>query len=551
MSREGRSVPREPGVTPAGMVSIMGQPATPRRRPRLRLINPRSPLSTITLPDVIRRMTFTRKALFAPTGLMICAAVTPPHWEVEIVDECATEAPHRPRADCDVVGISAMTTQARRAYELAGAYRALGVTVVIGGIHASALPEEALTHADAVCRGDAESTLPHLLADWELSRSKTSLKPIYDWSCYATAPIGTPRKDLLDPRQYLVANPIQTTRGCPHGCSFCTTPAVFGRKFRQREIADIVEEIREAKERHRSWCFIFADDNFAGDQQWALELCAALEPLKIAWASQCDILISRNEQLLAAMRRSGCVGLILGLESRKQDTLSEAGKRFVRSDSYEWRIRRIQAAGISLWGAFIFGFDHDDWRDLMDTARWAQRMNLAMSCFPILTPYPGTEVYRHFDKSGRLITRDWDRYNGASVVYRPAKVTAEQLRHAQMAAFAEFFSMRSAVRRLRFWPFKARAWLANLAIQQGIRYYYRKRGRRVPRFADFLDPNHPAGKGEGVDPTGPLSPNRESTARFSAELVAAAAPHVHLGQAFAELNDAAAEAGAKEAAPHS
>ncbi len=502
------------------------------------------------MPDVIRRMTFTRKALFAPTGLMICAAVTPSHWEVEIVDECALETPHRPRADCDVVGISAMTTQARRAYDLADAYRALGVTVVLGGIHASALPDEALTHADAVCRGDAESTLPHLLSDWETTRSKTSLKPIYDWSSYPTAPIGTPRKDLIDPRQYLVANPIQTTRGCPHGCSFCTTPAVFGRKFRQREIADIVEEIREAKERHRSWCFIFADDNFGGHQQWALELCAALEPLRIAWASQCDILISRNERLLAAMRRSGCVGLILGLESRKQDTLSEAGKRFVHSDTYEWRIRRIQAAGISLWGAFIFGFDHDDWRDLMRTARWAQQMNLAMSCFPILTPYPGTEVYRHFERSGRLITRDWDRYNGASVVYRPAKITPEQLRHAQMAAFAEFFSLRSAVRRLRFWPIKARAWLANLAIQQGIRYYYRKRGRRVPRFADLLEANHSAGSARSGRSLELLASSDESSTRFPAEVVAAASPHMHLGQTFAELNEAAKQAEARKPAPH-
>jgi radical SAM superfamily enzyme YgiQ (UPF0313 family) len=285
----------------------------------------------------------------------------------------------------------------------------------------------------------------------------------------------------------MVFNPIQTTRGCPHACTFCTTPGVFGREFRLREVDDIVEEMREAKERYNSWTFIFSDDNFAGNQKWAMELCAAMEPLKISWASQCDILISRNDKLLAAMRRSGCQGLILGLEATRQDTLREAGKKFVKADSYEWRIRKIQAAGISLWGAFIFGFDHDNWVDLMNTCRFAQRMNLAMSCYPILTPYPGTEIYEQYTREGRILTRDWDRYNGASVVYQPRLLTPKQLRHAQMAAFAEFFTLRSTLRRLKAWPLKTRSWVANLACGRGIRYYYAKRGRVVPTFADFKD----------------------------------------------------------------
>ena len=435
------------------------------------------------MPDVIQHMTFSRKALFHPTGLSICAAVVPADWQVEIVDECALDGPHVPRGDVDIVGIGAMTTQAKRAYVLADAYRALGVTVILGGIHPSAMPEDALPHCDAVARGDAESTLPHMIADWEAGR----LQAVYNWADYPTAPIATPRKDLLDPQDYLVFNPIQTTRGCPHTCTFCTTPGVFGRKYRLREVRDIVEEVREAKELHRSWCFIFADDNFGGNHNWALELCAALEPLKIAWASQCDILISRNDKLLAAMKRSGCAGLILGLESPKADTLVEAGKRYVCSDTYEWRIRRIQAAGISLWGAFIFGFDHDDWRDCMHACRFAQRMHLAMSCYPILTPYPGTGVWDAYTREGRILTRDWDRYNGASVVYEPRRMSPKQLRHAQMAAFAEFFSLRSSVRRLRAWPLKKRAWVANLASWRGLQYYYSKRGRQVPAFTDFLD----------------------------------------------------------------
>ncbi len=508
-------------------------PAQAARRPRLRLINPNSPLSNITMPQVIRSMTFTRKALFAPTGLLICAAVMPGHWDVELVDECTRDAPHRPQADVDLVGISAMTTQARRAYELADEYRRLGVPVVMGGIHPSALPEEALQHCDAVCLGDAESTLPHLIADFEagprekrdrhLAASPLGASPlfpglrrVYDWAAFETAPIATPRKEIINPQDYLVANPIQTTRGCPHNCNFCTTPAVFGRQFRQRAIADIVGEIQAAQARHRAWCYIFADDNFGGNQQWALELCEALRPLKASWASQCDILISKNDRLLRAMRESGCVGLILGLESPKQDTLLEAGKKFVQPDTYAWRIRKIHSFGISLWGAFIFGFDHDTWQDCMHACRFAQQMKLAMSCYPILTPYPGTEFYRQFEREGRLRTRDWEKYNGASVVFEPRQMTAQQLRHAQMAAFAEFFAPRSALRRLGAYPLKSRAWVANLAIWKGIRYYYAKKGRHVPMFRDFLHADARAWNYAGepwAAPTAGESPANELTCR--------------------------------------
>ena len=272
---------------------------------------------------------------------------------------------------------------------------------------------------------------------------------------------------------------------------------MFGRKYRQRAIESIVEEIRAAKERQKAWCYIFADDNFGGNHNWAIEMCEALRPLKIAWATQCDVLISQNDRLLKAMRTSGCVGLILGLESPKQDTLTEAGKKFVRSETYEERIRKIQSFGISLWGAFIFGFDTDTWQDCMQACRFAQRMDLSMSCYPILTPYPGTAIYDQFEREGRIRTHDWLRYNGASIVYEPKRMSPEQLRHAQMAAFAEFFSPRSAFQRLKLWPLKTRSWIANLAIWKGIRYYYAKKGRQIPAFRDFLDPhsrawNYPA-----------------------------------------------------------
>ncbi|MBN1845018.1 MAG: B12-binding domain-containing radical SAM protein [Sedimentisphaerales bacterium] len=449
--------------------------------PTLRLINPNSPLSTITLPDVIAKITWGRRALFMPVNLAICAAVAPAGWRVEIIDECLLDGPHQARADVDVVGIGAMTTQAKRAYQIADDYRRLGVKVILGGIHPSALPEEAAQHADAVCIGDAEGTLPHALNDLAAGRV---LQASYHWQSYPEAPIATPRKDLLDPKDYLVYNPIQTTRGCPHNCSFCTTPAIFGRRYRQRSIPAIVEEIRTAQARG-SHFFIFSDDNFAGNQRWALELCQELIPLRIKWASQCDILISNNPILLAAMRRSGCQGLILGLESPDPKTLTEARKRYVKAETYLERIRRIQAHQISLWGSFVFGFDNDTWQSCRQTVRFARKAGLVMSCYPILTPYPGTALFSEYQKQGRLLTRDWEKYNGATVVFQPKQMTRRQLAQAQLAAFCDFYHPRSAFARLKLLPFKKHSWLANIAIFGGLWYYYRcyKHGRPLPTFS--------------------------------------------------------------------
>jgi radical SAM superfamily enzyme YgiQ (UPF0313 family) len=456
----------------------------PTRR-TLRLINPRSPLSTITMPEIIQKMTFSRRGLFMPLNLAICAAVTPDGWDVEIVDENVTDEPHVASANgVDAVGIGAMTTQAVRAYELADAYRERGVTVILGGIHPSSLPDEALVHADVVCKGDAEGTLPRALRDIAAGTPSR----VYDWRDQPDTPIATPRKDLLNAADYLVFNPIQTTRGCPHGCTFCTTPAVFGRRFRQRAVDDIVEEMRVAKERFGTGTFIFSDDDVAGDHRWALELFEAIRPLDVRWASQCDILIARNDRLLAAMRDSGCIGLILGLESPRADTLREAGKRYCDAGRYLRDIRRIQSYGISIWGSFIFGFDSDSWRDCMNAVRFAQRAELCMSCYPILTPYPGTQLFDRYEAEGRLLTRDWDKYNGATVVFRPERMSIDELRHAQMAAFNEFYAPASAFRRLRVWPLKTRSWLANLAIHRGLTYYYRKHGRPLPRFRDYAEP---------------------------------------------------------------
>jgi len=437
---------------------------------RVRYIAPANPMNTLVMPRVVKTLTWRRKALFLPLNLCIAAALTPRKHRVEIVDESVRPVDFSEPAD--VVGISVMTCTAKRAYEIADRYRAKGAKVILGGIHASTMPEEAAEHADAVVIGAAEDSLPRLFEDLE----KGKLKKFYRRKKGAPpAPIATPRRDLLNRSDYLMFNAIQISRGCPHRCIFCSTPAVFGREYTTRPVEDIVEEIKSLGGR----LYIFADDNIVGNMRYARELFEALIPLKIHWAGQATILIARDEKLLRLMKHSGCKGVILGLESPSQETLSEAGKTYCRTSRYLKDIRRIQEAGISVWGSFLFGFDTQTPADCIGSVRFAQRAKLAMACFPILTPYPGTPLYDRLDSEGRILTRDWEKYTGTNVVFKPARMHPRQLKRLQMAAFYEFFSPRSILSRLGIYPLKKVSWIMNLAIRQAMSYYYFRKGERI------------------------------------------------------------------------
>ena len=439
-------------------------------------VNPQSDLNTITLPGVVKNLTWNRKAIFTPLNLCICAAVTPPDWEVRIVDECVEKINFNEKPD--VVGISAMTCTAPRAYAIADEFRKKGVTVVMGGIHPSALPEEALGHSDCVCIGEAEGTLPRFFEDY-MSRD---VKKIYRASDLAEpAGIAAPRRELIDKKNYLISNAIQTTRGCPHSCTFCTTYSIFGKRHRQRPVEDIVHEMKSTGGRF----FIFADDNVVGNFRWAKELFKALIPLKINWGGQCTILMGKDAELLRLASQSGCKGVILGLETTSQESLSEGHKDYIRTDEYLKLIRRFQKHGISIWGSFLFGFDSDTRQTCLDTINFARRAKLSMSCYPILTPYPGTPLYDMLKSEGRLLTEDWAKYNGATVTFKPKRMQVEELRLAQMAAFGEFFSPRSMFTRLGILPFKKYSWLSNIAIAYALRIYYRRRRRRLPKAQDL------------------------------------------------------------------
>lgn len=450
--------------------------------PKLRLINPRNPLNALVDSDIARRVTFGRKAVFMPLGLMVAAGVVPRHWDVEIIDESTRGTPvvapgHNGAggtADVDLVGITAMTCQAPRAYEIADAYRRLGVPVILGGIHPSALPAEALEHCTAVAVAEAEGTLPGMLADFEAGR----LGGIY--RADGEVDIATPRRDLLNCRDYLVSNAVQISRGCPHRCKFCTTNALYGGRYVTRPVEEICAEIRSLDARQ----IIFADDNIVGNLRWARRLFKELENMRVGWSGQATITVARDPELLRLMKRSGCMGLIVGLESPNPEALAEGNKTYCDPADYIPLIRELQKARIGTWGSFMFGFDSDTVESCRATVAFARKARLGMTCYPILTPYPGTPFFDEYSSAGRILTRDWGKYNGASVVFKPKKMSAEQLANCQMAAFREFYSWPSMWERISIVPLQKWAWIMNFAINQGFRYYYRRQKKRMPDFRE-------------------------------------------------------------------
>jgi radical SAM superfamily enzyme YgiQ (UPF0313 family) len=440
--------------------------------PKLRLINPKNPLNHLVDNDVARRITFGRKAIFMPLGLAVAAGVVPRHWQVEIVDECTRPVPVA--KDVDLVGLTAMTCQAPRAYEIAEAYRRLGVPAIIGGIHASGLPEEALGHAAAVAVGEAEATLPRMLADFEAGRMAGIYRP------EGHVEIATPRRDLLDKRDYLVWNAVQISRGCPHKCRFCTTHAMYEGRYAVRPIEAICQEIRDLGAKR----VVFADDNVIGNLRWGREFFTELAKLRITWCGQATITVARDPDLLALMKRSGCSGLIVGLESPNPESLALGGKTYCDPKDYIPLLREMQRARIGTWGSFLLGFDCDTVDSLRATVRFARDARLGFACFPILTPYPGTPLFGDYEAQGRILTRDWAKYNGATVVFQPGRMSVRQLGNSQIASFREFYSWSSMRQRLDLPPRQKVAWLMNFAANWGMRYYYHRTKKPMPDFRE-------------------------------------------------------------------
>lgn len=434
----------------------------PRRRPlRVALISPKGPLYR-------HRGGIFRKSLrYQPLTLTTLAALVPRELDVELtlIDEGIEEVPDR--LDADLVGLTVITGTAPRAYELADVLRARGVAVVLGGPHVTLIPEDARPHADAIVVGFAEDTWPRLLHDFAAG----AMKPRYDQAPdLSLADRPRPLRELLPRGRYLTNNVFEATRGCVHNCDFCVVPSAWGRKPYQKPVEDVVDDIR----RHGARKLIFVDLNLIADRDYAVRLFTALVPLRVGWYGLATVLLAEDAALLELAARSGCRGLLMGLESISPENLRASRKGFNTPDRFARVVERLHAHGIALQGCFVFGLDGDNPDVFLKTARFAVEAKIDLPRFAIVTPFPNTGLYKRLEAEGRILTRNWELYDGQHVVFRPKRMSVGELQDGTEAAWKHAYSARSIVRRLRHSP---APWTVRVATNLGYRFYAHHLGR--------------------------------------------------------------------------
>lgn len=378
---------------------------------------------------------------FPSLSLAALAAVTPSHWQVALVDENIEKLDLN--ADADLVALTAMTPLAPRAYEIADSFRSRGISVVMGGYHASNLPDEALEHVDAVVVGEGELSWPRLLADFE----QGTLQRIYRADgLIDTGLIPIPDRRIYDGKRYLFTNTLQTTRGCPFDCEFCSVTAYYGRKYRKRPVASVLAELAELRKKN-SFLF-FVDDNIVGDRAYARELFTGMTGMGFKWLSHAPIDFARDGELIALAGQSGCVGMFVGFESLNDDNLAAMKKVTNQGRSYLDDARIFRDNGIGILGSFVLGYDGDTPAVFETTLRFCEEARLEAAIFPVLTPFPGTRVRERLEQEGRIISNDWRDYDMDHVVFRPKGMGVEELQKGCDELNRSFYSFSSMWRRI-------------------------------------------------------------------------------------------------------
>ena len=382
-------------------------------------------------------------------ALPILAGLCPTDVEVSFTDDLLTPIDlERDLKKVDLVGITVLSKTALRAYHIADAYRKKGIQVVLGGMHPTALPEEAKEHADSVVIGEAEEIWPHLIEDVRMGNPK----PFYRQAGRTElSRIPMPRREILPKRGYLPLDVVQVTRGCPFRCEFCSVQKFFGEEFRFRPISHVVEEVRHLPHR---W-MMFNDDNIIGNPSYSRELLKALIPLKKKWFGQVSLFGLKNVEHVELLAKSGCTSLFIGFESLSKTNMMKSQK--FQNDPSEYRdiIDTLHRHGIAISGAFIFGFDEDDPSVFEETVSFALQTKLFSGVFMILTPYPETAFYHRVREEKRLVEDRWwllERPEDCAPHFLPMRMGRETLLSGWKSAWKEFYSFPSIWKRFQ-WEF--------------------------------------------------------------------------------------------------
>lgn len=378
---------------------------------------------------------------FPVLSLPALAAVTPEEHSITYFDDNIENV--LAVGDEDLVAISVMTPLARRAYEIADFFRNRGKKVVLGGVHTTFCAEEAAEHADALVIGEGERSWPLLLEDFQ----KGVMKKRYSApELIAPEQIPPARRSILEKKGYFFTNLIQTTRGCPFDCEFCSVTSLYGGSYRVRPLEQVESELRGLA-KPGSFVFI-VDDNIIGRPRYTAELCDTISPFRFKWLSHASINLAFQDELLHAVARSGCHGLFVGFETLNEENLSIMGKKVNRVEYYDEAIKRFHDAGIGILGSFVVGYDFDDLDTFDAIYEFCLKTKLDGGLFTILTPFPGTRVRDRMESEGRLLTSDWTYYDMEHVVYQPRKLSVDQLYQSFEDLTRDFHSMKSIFSRL-------------------------------------------------------------------------------------------------------
>lgn len=393
---------------------------------------------TFVRPSITGRRSFDA---MEPLAFSVLAAETPSDVELALFDERLGPVPEE--HETDLVAMTVETYTARRAYQLATSFRRRGIPVVMGGYHPSFLPDEALQFADAVAVGDGELVWPRIVDD----ARRGALRGVYRDSRLPDLSRARYDRTIFRGKRYAIAAPVQYGRGCKYNCDFCSIRAFYGSSLRQRPPREVAAEIEALGRRF----ILLVDDNLFVDVPRALQLFRELEPLGVRWGCQVSVDVARDDAVMDAMQRSGCIAALIGFESLDGDNLNQMRKAWnLRGGGYADAIARFHDRGVMVYGSFVFGYDHDT-VDVFDrTAEFAIASRLFLVNFSALTPTPGTPLYDRLKSEGRLLNDPWwldPSYRYGQATFRPARMTPDDLAEGCLRARRQFYSYGSIARR--------------------------------------------------------------------------------------------------------
>lgn len=410
---------------------------------------------------------------YPPLTLPMVKALIPPELNatVQVYDEFKDKKP--PAGPFDVVGITAMTTEAARAYQLAHHYRAQGAFVVLGGYHVTFMPQEAAAHADALVTGMGTRAWPQLLRDLAAGNPT---KPLYDDAAFYNDNPGlividtVPHRGITPFPPYSPVDTVIATQGCPNRCSFCSISQMAA--FGQRPIDAVIAELRGLRRR----MVIFYDPNFFADREYALALMRRMEPLRLRWGATATVGFGFDDELLRAAKRAGCYGVLIGFESLEAQALEEANKGFCDPGCYRQAVENIHRQGMTINGTFVLGLDADTQEGLAALPRAVRELGVDLPIYFISTPTPGSPLYESMRAQGRILTQDWSRYTQADVVFKPQQLTPEELFALYHRAWRETYRLGNLVRRVFRAPgLSFTHKLAVFCMNIGFKFYGRDR----------------------------------------------------------------------------